>query len=69
MLRRGDGSVLETYPSMGQQVVSVVFLGFTRLPLTWVAPAAAGTTTLNICITSSEPGSYPDRALEGVCRC
>jgi hypothetical protein len=41
-----------------------VLLGFTRLPLTWVAPAAAGTTTFNICITSSGPGSHPDRALE-----
>ena len=49
---------------MGQWVMSLVLLGFTRLPLTWVAPAAAGTTTLNVCRASSGPGSYPDRALE-----
>jgi hypothetical protein len=35
-----------------------------KLALTWVTPAAAGTTTLNVCRASSGPGSYPDRALE-----
>ena len=47
----------------------VLLLGSTRLPLTWVAPAAASTTTLGICSTSSGPGSYPYRALEVCWQC
>jgi hypothetical protein len=41
----------------------------TSLPLTWVAPAAASTTTLDICCPLSGPGTHPDRMLEwsGAC--
>jgi hypothetical protein len=51
-------------PWAGPEVSVMLLYASASLPLTWVAPAAAGTTTLSLCHAPSGPGSDPDRVPE-----
>ena len=53
----------------GPEAMLVVSMDSPSLPLTWVALAAASTTTLDVCSTSTGPGSYPGHVLEVVWQC